>query len=111
MSEDDDLRELLAEIRSTRDERSQRLDQPIDSTNHRSDSADQRFERLERVYADFASATRDQLVELELHMVARMAELAAATQDLYDLLNANLQPRDRMERCEQDIAELKDRDI
>lgn len=111
MSEDDDLRELLAEIRSTQDERSQRLDQHIDSTNRRFDSVDQRFDRFEQAHAEFASrvATRDQIVELELRIATRMVEQTAATRDLYDLLNANLQLRDRVERCEHEIAELKDR--
>jgi DNA repair exonuclease SbcCD ATPase subunit len=114
MSESDDLtvhilRELRAELRST----SQRLDQHIDSTNRRFDSVDQRFERLERAHADLASrvATRDQIVELDLRMATRMVEHTAATRDLYDLLNANLQLRDRVERCEHDIAELKDRSV
>jgi predicted nucleic acid-binding Zn-ribbon protein len=94
------LRDLRAEIRST----NQRLEQHIDSTN-------QRFDRLEQGIADLASATRDQFVELELRMATRTAEQTAATRDLYDLLNANLQLRDRVERCEHDIAELKDRGI
>ena len=113
MSDDDltvhILRDLRAEIRSTNqrlDSVSQRLDQHIDST-------DRRFDRLEQGIADLASkvATRDQLVELELRLATRTAEQTAATRDLYDLLNANLQLRDRVERCEHDIAELKDRDI
>ena len=105
MSEHDDLtvhilREIRAEIRSTREE----LRQHIDSTS-------QRFDRLEQAHAELASATRDQIVELELRMATRTAEQTAATRDLYDLLNANLQLRDRVERCEHDIAELKDSGI
>jgi hypothetical protein len=80
-------------------------------TSRRFDSVDQRFDRLEQTHADLASrvATRDQLVDLDLRMATRMVEQTAATRDLYDLLNANLQLRDRVERCEHEIAELKDR--
>jgi hypothetical protein len=42
-------------------------------------------------------------------MVARMEEQTAATRALYDLLNGSLQLRDRVERCEHEIAEPKDR--
>jgi chromosome segregation ATPase len=105
MSEDNDLtvhilRELRGEIRSTRDE----LSQHIESTSRR-------FDRLEQAHTDLASrvATRDQIVELELRMATRTTEQTAATRDLYDLLNGSLQLRDRVERCEHEIAELKDR--
>ena len=96
---------LRDEIRSSRDE--------IRSTNQRID----RLEHELRVEIGATrdglrseiSAVRDQVVESELRLATRMVEQTAATRDLYELLNTNLQLRDRVERCEHEIADLKGR--
>jgi chromosome segregation ATPase len=99
------LRDLRDELRSTRDE----LRQRIDSTNQRVDSTNQRIDHLEQGLRTEIAAVRDHIVESELRMATRFVEQTAATRDLYDLLNASLQLRDRVEHCEHDIADLKDR--
>lgn len=92
------LRELRDDLRST----GQRLDQHIESTNRRFDAVDRRFDRLE-------NELRAEILASEVRVATRITEQAAATRDLYDLLNANLQLRDRVERCEHDITDLKGR--
>ncbi len=110
------LREIREEVRSV----GQRLDQHISSTNQRFDSMDQRFDsmdrrfdRLEHTMRAEMAALRDhvdhQFLELELRAATRTNEQTAATRDLYDFLHANQQLRDRVERCEHDIADLKGR--
>jgi uncharacterized coiled-coil DUF342 family protein len=96
------LRDLRDELRSTGDE----LRQRIDSMNQRIDHLEHGFRAELRTEI---AAVRDHIVESELRMATRFVEQTAATRDLYDLLNANLQLRDRVERCEHDIADLKDR--
>jgi predicted nuclease with TOPRIM domain len=109
MAEDDltvhILRELREELRATREEgreTARRLDQHIESTNERFDRVDFRFGEL-REHVD------QRILESEVRLATRIVEQTAATRDLYDLLNGSLQLRDRVERCEHDIAELKER--
>jgi chromosome segregation ATPase len=96
------LRELREEIRSTRDE----LRSEIRATN-------QRVDHLDRELRAEIAATRHELkteiLASEVRLATRFAEQTAATRDLHDLLNANLQLRDRVERCEHDIVDLKGR--
>jgi uncharacterized protein YqfA (UPF0365 family) len=101
------LRDLRAELRST----SERLDRFESAT--RAEFADVRADLAatrKELRAEI-EAVRSQVVESELRTATRITEQTAATRDLYDLVHANLQLRDRVERCEQDIAELKDRSI
>ncbi|HSK04406.1 MAG TPA: hypothetical protein VK932_24295 [Kofleriaceae bacterium] len=97
-----ELREEIHSVRSTTQRLDQRLDQHVESTNQRFDAMDRRFDRLE-------SELRAEILASEVRVATRITEQAAATRDLHDLLNANLSLRDRVERCEHDIADLKGR--
>jgi hypothetical protein len=106
MSEDNLTVHILGEIRASQTELKdkiraieQRIEQRIAAMEQRSE---ERFEHVEMT-------ARDQLHAMELRLATRITEQTAATRDLYDLLQANLQLRDRVSRCEQDIVEIKDR--
>lgn len=49
------------------------------------------------------------MTESELRQATRTTEQTAATRDLYAMLTGQLDLRDRVERCERDIVELKTR--
>lgn len=49
------------------------------------------------------------LLESEVRTATRISEQIAATRDLYALLKDRFELRDRVERCERDIDELKHR--
>lgn len=52
---------------------------------------------------------RREMLASEMRHATRVAEQTAATRNSCDLLQDRFQLRDRVERCEQDIAELKQR--
>jgi uncharacterized protein Yka (UPF0111/DUF47 family) len=81
------LREIRDEIRQT----NQRLDQ----TNQR---LDQTREELGR-----------RITESELRTATAITDLAGAVRDVRQLLQDRLDLRDRVERCEQDIDQIKRR--
>jgi chromosome segregation ATPase len=93
------LREIREEVRST--------GQRLDSMDQRLDSMDQRLGRLERGQANLV--TRDELFVSELRTATRLNELTATNRNLHVYLEENLRLRDRVERCEHDIADLKGR--
>ena len=111
------LRQMLDEMRGM----NQRLDatnQRLDATNQRLDATNQRFdatnERLEAVRVELKAEiaqTRNEaahnLLASEMRMATRVTEQTAATRDLYTLLTERFELRDRVERCEQQIAELQ----
>jgi chromosome segregation ATPase len=55
------------------------------------------------------AAVRSELLDSEVRMASRVNEQTAATRDLYDMLRGQFDLRDRVERCERDIDELKTR--
>jgi len=52
---------------------------------------------------------RGEIRESELRLATRTVEQTAATRDRYAMLTGQLELRDRVERCEHDIEELKQR--
>jgi hypothetical protein len=54
-------------------------------------------------------ALRGEIVGVDLRNATRVAEQHHATMNLYEKLTGQLELRDRIERCEADIAELKRR--
>ncbi len=112
MSDDVTVR-ILADIRDE-----------LRKTNERLDMTNQRLETglaavraeihsevgglREELRGGLADVRRDMLAS-EMRAATRVAEQTAATRNLYDLLQDRFQLRDRVERCEHDIAELKQR--
>lgn len=92
----------------------------IRSTNHRVDQTNVRLDGLRgelRTGLDDLRGelrtgladVRGDLRESELRMATRVTEQTAATRDLYTMLTTQLELRDRVAQCEQDIDELKKR--
>jgi chromosome segregation ATPase len=101
------LIDLRDEIRST-NQRIDRLEHEVGAT--RAEVGATRDDLRAEI-----TAVRDhvgqQILASELRMATRVAEQTAATRDLYELLGASLQLRDRIERCEHDIDDLKGRGL
>jgi len=97
--------EILKDIRSAIGQTNERLDSAIerlDSTNERLDSTNERIDSL-----------RDELsrriVESEIRTSTAITALAGTVSDMTDVLRASHDLRPRVERCEQDIVEIKRR--
>jgi chromosome segregation ATPase len=97
--------EILKDIRSAIGQTNERLDSTIerlDSTNERLDSTNERIDSL-----------RDELsrriVESEIRTSTAITALAGTVSDMTDVLRASHDLRPRVERCEQDIVEIKRR--
>ncbi len=95
----DELRDMRDEIRGT----NQRLDDThmeLRGTNQRLDDTRTRLElRIDE--------TRSQLVEAEIRTATRFVELIASSRDVHKLLVDRFDLRDRVERVEHDVAEIK----
>jgi len=85
------LKDIRSEIRETRQDLSQRIDQ----TNERVDTMREELSR--------------RIVESEIRTSTAMTDLAGTVHELTDVLRASHDLRPRLERCEQDIVELKRR--
>jgi chromosome segregation ATPase len=113
---DDVTVKILIEIRDEIRKTNERLDHTnsrLEVTNQRLDNGlaavraeigDLRHE----VRAELADVRREMLAS-EMRAATRVAEQTAATRNLYDLLQDRFELRDRVERCEQDIAAIKQR--
>jgi hypothetical protein len=88
------LKEIRDEVRRTNDQ--------LVATNQRIDATN---ERLEAMHAGLSQ----RIVESELRTATAITELAATVRDMTSVLRAQNDLRPRLERCEQDIAELKGR--
>jgi chromosome segregation ATPase len=103
---DDVTVKLLAEIRDG-----------IRKTNERLDATNERLEtglaavrtEIREGLADVRRELRAEMLASEMRHATRVAEQTAATRNLYDLLQDRFDLRDRVERCEHDIAEIKQR--
>ena len=54
-------------------------------------------------------ATNERVDHLEVHLSRELAEVATTNRQIVTLLRDRFDLRDRVERCERDIAELKQR--
>jgi predicted nucleic acid-binding Zn-ribbon protein len=92
------LREIRDEIRGT----NARLEKTREELGQRLEDLDQRLEK-----------TRDDLgrriTQSEVRTATAIVELASSVQSVKELLADRLDLRDRVERCETDIADLKRR--
>lgn len=115
MSDDLTLR-ILGEIRDGVRATNQRLDQ----TNQRLDQTNQRLDQARTELRDEIAQTRTEIAQTRNELLARIADtdlrlgtgiinLNASTRDVHDLFTERFDLRDRVERCEHDIAEIKNR--
>ncbi len=84
------LKDIRDEIRGT--------NKRIGVTNERIDRVDVRIDRLEQ-----------SVTEGEIRTATAITDMHGTLKDVRDLLRDQLDLRDRVERCERDIAELKHR--
>jgi methyl-accepting chemotaxis protein len=99
------LKDIRSEIRETRQDLSQRIDQ----TNVRLDQMNgQLGETNERVDTMREELSR-RIVESEIRTSTAITDLAGTVHELTDVLRASHDLRPRVERCELDIVELKRR--
>ena len=90
--------EILKDIRSAIGQTNERLDSTIerlDSTNGRIDSLRDELSR--------------RIVESDIRTSTAITALAGTVSDMTDVLRASHDLRPRLERCEQDIVEIKRR--
>jgi chromosome segregation ATPase len=97
------LRGIRDEMRSTRIELKAELGEL--RTEVRSELGDVRSE-LGELRSEMRSMNH-RLTEMDMRHATYVVNHTAATRDLYDLLQNNWRLRDRIERCERDIAELR----
>jgi ATP-dependent exoDNAse (exonuclease V) beta subunit len=99
------LIEIREELRGTREE--------IRGTNQRVDQLTLRVDQLAidttHKFDQLRTELKGELLESEVRQSTRMTELIASTRNLHDLLADRFDLRDRVERCESEIAELKKR--
>ena len=95
------LQGIRDEIRLTRTDLSERLDQTnarLDQTNGRLDQTNGRLDELSR-----------RVVESEVRTSTAITDLAGTMRDLTVVLRAQGELRPRVEKCERDIDELRRR--
>lgn len=88
--------ELLREIRDG-----------IQGTNQRLEETREELADLGREVAETREDLGRRITQSEVRTATAIVELAGAVQSVKELLADRLELRDRVERCEQDIAELK----
>jgi len=111
MSEDSLILKMLIDLREEMRQANTRIDQTnvrIDQTNVRLDGRiDETNTRMDLGFTKLRREIRDEFTEHEIRAATRHTEHMAATRDLYGLLQDRFELRDRMERVETDIVELK----
>ena len=99
------LKDIRDEVRQTRTDLSAR----IDATNGRIDSTNARLDTLREDLSERIDGLSRRVVESEIRTATAITDLAGAVNQMTGVLRASHDLRPRMERCEQDIAELKKR--
>ncbi|MGV3625584.1 MAG: hypothetical protein ACO1OB_32535 [Archangium sp.] len=85
----------LAVLREIRDE-GKRTNERLDQTNARLDQTNDRLDQLTR-----------RVVDTEVRLGTALAEVAGSVNQLATLIKQDRDLRQRVDRCEHDIAELK----
>jgi phage shock protein A len=93
-----EIRDGIAATNARVDQTNQRIDKLRTDVDHLRADTNQRLDQL-----------RTEHLESEVRQATRMTELIASTRSLNDMLSDRFDLRDRVERCESEIAELKKR--
>lgn len=75
----------------------------IDGTNQRLDRTNERLERVEMRVDNLTT----RMIENDARVATELVEVAGTNRQILGLLRDRFDLRDRVERCEHDIAELK----
>jgi chromosome segregation ATPase len=93
------LKDIRGEIRELRGDTNARLDETnrrLDESNRRMDDTNDRLDTIAQ-----------RVVESEMRTATAIADLAGTVREMTQVLRASHDLRPRVERCEQDIAEIK----
>lgn len=99
------LKDIRDEVRQTRTDLTAR----IDATNGRIDSTNARLDALREDLSERIDGLSRRVAESEIRTATAIADLAGAVNQMTGVLRASHDLRPRVERCEQDIAELMKR--
>lgn len=105
MKPDDITVQILIEIRDEIRSNSQRIDQ----TNLRLDQTNLRIDMARDELGARIDGLGQRVVESELRTATAIDELGSTMRDVHGLLKDRLDLRDRVDRCERDIEDLKRR--
>ncbi len=92
------IRQDIHELGSRIDGTNERLDALREETNERLDATNERLDTMSR-----------RIVESEVRTSTAIADLAGTVREMTAVLRAANELRPRLERCEQDIADIKRR--
>ena len=102
------LKDIRAEVRKTNgrlDQTNDRLDLANGRLDQMGGKLDQTNERIDTMREELSR----RIVESEIRTSTAITDLAGTVHELTDVLRATHDLRPRVERCEQDISELKRR--
>ena len=99
------LQGIRDEIRETRTELAAR----IDGTNARLDDTNERLHDLRTELSGRIEETNRRIVESEVRTATAITDLTGTVREMTGVLRSQNDLRPRVERCERDIAELKQR--
>ncbi len=92
------IRQEIHGLRGDSNERFDAMNRRIDGTNERIDTTNERLDTLTR-----------RVVESEIRTSTAITDLAGTVREMTSVLRTANDLRPRLERCEQDIAEIKRR--
>ena len=105
MGSDDLTIEILKSIRDEARLTNERLEQ----TNERIEQTNERIDQTNLQLVQLGENLSRRIVESEMRTATAITDLAGTVRDLVTVLRSNNDLRPRLERCEQDIAVLKQR--
>lgn len=109
MTSDDLTVRILMEIRDAVHTTNERVDQTNARLDENRGDLGRRIEQLNTDLNKRIDATNERLTEMEFRTATGLSEVTGTLRDVTALLRDRLDLRDRVDRCERDIAELKTR--
>jgi chromosome segregation ATPase len=97
--------EILKDIRTEIRETNRRLDHTNELLDHTNARLDESNERLDSIRSELSR----RIVESEIRTSTAITALAGTVHEMTEVLRASHDLRPRVERCENDIADLKRR--
>ena len=95
-------------LKSIRDEVKQ-TNSRLDTTNSRLDTTNSRLDQTNSRLEEMREDLSQRIVHSEIRTATAITELAGSVREMTQVLKSSAELRPRVERCEQDIAEIRDR--
>lgn len=99
------LKSIRDEIKDTKTTLSARIDQTNGRLDQMSGRIDQTNGRLDEMREELST----RIVHSEIRTATAITELAGTVREMTSVVRASVEMRPRIERCEEDIRELRDR--